>query len=425
MTIDIVGSFDKNRLYCTGSLTKCLTTYVALSLLSEKYALENILDDDNFFDALCTNKASKDFLALFQNLIQEKFTLHDICTYYTGLPYTFDPSDKALAEVELGNSFKHHAIPDEKTFLLMCSNKVTPVYRNRCKFHYSELSIIFLGYFLELCYSIKIESLYQRYVITPFNLHKSTFSRKRIPNVYIQDLSDRYDYPSIAILDHGYFCYSNGFYTTLNEMKTLLENIISTPVFNFMVDIENARAASNRLMNGLTIELRMANDDLIYGYEGLSYSGCNLWAYSTKNKQGYLTFHDSEEAVYKVIYEQLLGYTQFDTVPESSQLIYKKFITNFNDSIELKDIPNEYQGNYHRVKINDKVLTDIFVVGKNFIIIRNPEQIKYDVIYAKGNYCIKTKDHIYGSNVQFYQTRRGHRYMFFDGTLYRRMSENG
>src|SRR4029077_8820235 len=142
---------------------------------------------------------------------------------------------------------------------------------------------------------IKIEDLYQKYIIQKFKLTKSQFSRKRVEGVYTQDLSDHYDYPSIAILDHGYFCYSNGFYTTLNDMKRLLENMLNEDVFHVMTDLSHARAASNRIMNGLTIEMRMAKGDLIYGYEGLSFSGCNLWAYSTKTKEGYITFNNSEE----------------------------------------------------------------------------------------------------------------------------------
>ena len=423
MTIHIIGSFDKNKLYCTGSLTKLLTTYTSLSLLAEHYELKTILDDDNFLDTLCINQRSKKFLTLFQKLIGSKFSIHDICTYYAGLAYTFDPSKEELENVDLGRPFKHHAIPDEKTFLYMCRNKITPVYPNRSKFHYSEISIIFLGYFLETVYDIKIEHLYHKYIIDKFCLKNSTFSRKIIDDVHIEDLSAQYDYPSMAIADHGYFCYSNGFYTTLNDMKTVIENFLREPVFNYMVDIKNARAASNRLMNGLTIELRMVKDDLIYGYEGLSFSGCNLWAYSTKNKQGYITFNESEEEVYKIIYDELLGYPSFDAVPEHTQQIYKKFIANFHDPIETKDIPIEYQGNYQRVKINKKTLEDIFVVGKNFIIIRNPEKIKYAVIYVNGNYRVKGKDNIHGAKVGLYQTKSGNHYMSYDGTLYKKVSE--
>ena len=215
MPIQIVGSFDKNTLYCTGSLTKLLTTYVSLSLLAEKYSLDKILDDDNFFDSLCVNQPSKDFLKLFQDLIGSKFSIHDICSYYAGLPYTFDPSEEELKKVDSGFPFKHHSIPDEKTFLYMCQNKITPVYHDRCKFHYSEISIIFLGYFLETVYGVKIEDLF-KYIINKFGLQKSIFSRTR-SKLFIPKISDKYDYPSIAIVDHGYFCYSNGFYTTLNE----------------------------------------------------------------------------------------------------------------------------------------------------------------------------------------------------------------
>jgi len=297
VTIQIIGPVDKDRLYCSGSFTKFLTTFVSLSLLSEKFELKNSLDDDHFLDTLCVNPEAKNFLHLFQKIIGSRFTIRDICSYYAGLPYTFDLSEKELESVESGNPFKHHAVPDEETFLYLCKNKITPVYSNRCKFHYSEISIIFLGYLIEKIYNVKMEDLYQQYVINPFKLKHSVFSRTRPENVYCQDLSDQYDYPSIAILDHGYFCYSNGYYTTLNDMKILIESMVENVIFQHMIDLTHARAASNRLMNGLTVEIRLVNDDVLVGYEGLSYSGCSLWAYSLKNKKGYI----STLAIYAVI----------------------------------------------------------------------------------------------------------------------------
>lgn len=424
MEFHIVGSFDKNKLYCTGSLTKLLTTYVALSLLAEQYDLQKIINNDSFLDSLCSNQKSKDFLMIFQNLVGSQFSIHDICSYYAGLPYTFDPSEAEIESVDAGNPFKHHSIPDEKTFLFMCRNKITPVYHNQCKFHYSEVAIIFFGYLLETIYQIKMEDLYQKYIIKKFNLVKSQFSRTMVPDVYVQDLSDKYDYPAIAIMNHGYFCYSNGFYTTLNEMKILLEHLINEPVFHCMTDMQNARAASGRLMNGLTIEIRKVDDDLIYGYEGLSFSGCNLWAYSTKKKQGYLTFDNSEEEVYRMIYDDLFKYTHFDATPDYTQEIYKKFIKNYHPQDEDKNIPSEYQGNYQRVKINETMLKDIFVAGKNFIVIRNPDEIKYDVVYANGAYRVKGKDNIPGAKVGFCQSKRGNHYMYYDGTLYKKINSS-
>lgn len=422
MTIHIVGSFDKDKLYCTGSLTKFLMTFVSLSFLSEKHALNDILDDDDFFDSLAVNQKAKDFLTYFQNLLGGKFSLHDICSYYAGLPYTFDVSAEEIEHVEAGFPFKHHAIPDEKTFLYRCFNKITPVYHPKSKFHYSEISIIFLGYFLEIAFNVKAENLFQKYLIDKFNLKKSVFSRTRPKDVYTQDLSDKYDYPSVAISDHGYFCYSNGFYTTLNDMKIIVESLLNDSVFNFMVDIKNARAASNRLMNGLTIEMRLVDDDLIFGYEGLSFSGCNLWAYSTKKQEGYITFNDSEEEVYVIVYDKLLGYSQFDIVPAHTQTIYKNFISHYQDAVEDKNIPEEYQGEYHRVNINEKKLEDIFVVGKDFIIIRNPEEITYEVILVNDTYRVKGKDKIHGSKVGFCQSKSGKYFMYFDGNLYRKKS---
>lgn len=414
----IIGDVDANRLYCAGSFTKFLTSYVCLSLLAEHYSLPSILDDENFLDSCCHNQASREFLALFQRIIGSKFTLRDICTYYSGLPYTFDLSEDELARVEAGHSFKHHSIPDEETFLSRCKNNVTPVYKNRCKFHYSEVSILFFGYLIEKIYDVRIEDLYQKYVINKFNLKHSYFSRTRVKNTYIQDLSDQYDYPSIAILDHGYFCYSNGYYTTLQDTKILIENLLNEEVFLCMVDLTHARAASNRLLNGLTIEIRIVGDDVIYGYEGLSFSGCNIWAYSTKQKQGFLTFGNDEDAVYDIIYKNFCT-MNFSRVSEKSQQFYESFIKHYHFSGESRDIPEEFRGNYHRVKINEKDLKDIFHVGKDFIVIRNPGEIKYDVIYVNSQYRIKCKDNVHGSKVGFYQASSGHRYMLFDGTLFK------
>lgn len=419
MRIDIIGDFDKNTLYCTGSLTKLLTTYVALCFLSEKYTLEKILDDPLFFESICHNQQAKDFLSIFQKLISRPFTLHDICSYYAGLPYTFDPTDTELRKADEGYPFKHHSILDENTFIAMCKNNISMVYKPQSKFHYSELSIIFLGYLLEKAFELKIEELYQHYLLGKFKLNHSVFSRIRPNDVFTQDLSNAYDYPSIAILDHGYFCYSNGFYTTLNDMKTIIEHFMADKIFHFMSDIRHARAASMRLMNGLAVEIRRVKDDVIFGYEGLSFSGCNLWAYSTKHQQGYLTFNNSEEEVYKIIYDDLLAYTDFEAVPDYTQTLYKKFITHYHENQDQRDITAEFQGEYHRVNINEKKLTDIFVVGKNFIIIRNPDEITYNVIYVNGHYRIKGKDNIHGAKVGFYQTE-ANRYMFFDGTLYKK-----
>lgn len=417
----IIGDVDRNRIYCTGSFTKLLTTYVSLSLLSEKYDLNKILDDENFLDEVCTNPASKNFLKIFQNRIGSRFTLRDICTYYTGLPYTFDLSDEELKTVEAGQPFKHHSITDEDTFLMMCRAKITQIYPNRSKFHYSEISILFLGYLIEKIHDIKMEDLYEKYVIGKCQLKNSYFSRKIVENTYCQDLSDKYDYPSIAILNHGYFCYSNGFYTTLNDMKVLIESLLEQPVFKYMVDIEYARAASNRLMNGLTIELRLHGEDLLYGYEGLSFSGCNIWVYSTKHKKGFLTLTNDEEKAYDIVYGQF-GYSDFDIVPDHTQKFYKQFIKNYRFSIVEKDIPGEYQGNYHRVKINEKELKDIFIIGNNFIVIRNPDEAKYDAMYVHSHYSVRSKDNVQGSTVGLYMAESGNKYMLFDGTLYKKIT---
>ncbi|MDR3492569.1 MAG: serine hydrolase [Gammaproteobacteria bacterium] len=420
MPITIIGDVDIHRQYCAGSFTKLVTTYVCLSLLSEKYDLNQIIDDKNFLDTLCKNEKSKHFLSIFQNKIGSQFSIRDICSYYTGLPYTFDLSEDELAKADAGYPFKHHSILDEKTFLDMCENCITPVYHNESKFHYSELSIIFLGYFIEQAYEIKIEELYQKFILNKFNLQHTQFSRKRTDSVYIQDLSDRYDYPSIAILDHGYFCYSNGYYTTLADMKILLENLLSEPVFHVMTDIKHARAASNRLLNGLAVEIRLLKGDILYGYEGLSYSGCNIWAYSTKEKKGYLTFSNDEDAVYDTIYNNF-GSTVFDVVPAYSQVLYNNFIKHYNFKTTNKNIPEEYQGSYHRVKINEKELNDIFTVAKDFIVIRNPDEIKYDTMYVDNYFRIKCKDNVHGVTVGLYHSKNNNHYMLFDGTLYQKI----
>lgn len=419
--MQIVDCDDTNRLFCTGSFTKLLTTYCSLSFLSEKYALNNILDDDNFFNTICNNPSSQNFLTLFQNKIKNKFSLRDICTFFSGLPYTFDVSEEEIKNVELNHPFKHHSLLDEKTFLSMCQTHITPVYTNRCKFHYSELSIIFLGYLLEQVYGFKIEELYKKYVIDQFQLKNSLFSRIRPQNVYCQDLSPHYDYPSIAILDHGYFCYSNGFYTTLNDMKQLLEQLLIEPIFvQYMTDIKNARAASPTIMNGLTVEMRNVGDDILYGYEGLSFSGCNLWCYSTKYKRGYITFTHDEEAAYKLYY--LFDYTHFDPVPEHTGAIYRQFIKTYHDTIQPKDIPPSYQGKYQRVNINESHLDTLFTVSNNFIIIRNPEEIQYDVIYTNGHYRVRGKDKIHNVKVGLIESSNGNHYMYYDGTLYKKIS---
>jgi len=420
MSMHIVGSVDKDRVYCAGSFTKMLTTYVTLSLLAEKSDIKNILDDDNFFDAVCVTKSANDFLKLFQKIIGSKFSIRDICSYYSGLPYTFGLADEELASVESGNPFKHHSIPSEEEFLSRCKENITLVYPNRSKFHYSEIAILFLGYLIEKIYDVKFEDLYHQYIIDKYKLTKSKFSRTKVSDVYIQDLSDEYDYPSIAILDHGYFCYSNGYYTTLNDMKTLIENLLNEPVFNYMTDIEHARAASNKIMNGLTVELRMVKDDIIYGYEGLSFSGCNIWAYSTKQKKGYITFDNSEERVYDVIYGQL-GYDNFDIAPNHTQEIYKKFIATYHEHPEDVDVPIEYQGKYQRVKINEKSLLAGFSLGKDFMVIRNPDEIKYDLIYVKGDYRVKGKDNLHGATVGLHKSQNGNYYMIYDGTLYKKI----
>jgi len=419
MKFAITGNVVPDRLYCSGSFTKLLTTYITLTLLAEKFELTQIIDDPDFFDRLCTPPAARDFLALFQKIIGSRFSLHDICSFYSGLPYTFEVSAEELGKVAAGHPFKHHSIPDEKTFLERCAHYIVPIYPAQAKFHYSEISILFLGYTIEKVYGIPFETLYQQYIIDKFQLRHSLFSRTQPPGVHCEDLSNRYDYPSIAILDHGFFCYSNGFFTTLADMQILLENLLEQPSFQLMTDTKLARAASNRIMDGLTVELRQVQDDLLYGYEGLSYSGCNIWAYSTKQQRGILTFTNDEEAAYDIYKE--LGYSEFDTVPAHTQTLYQHFLKTTPEDTEEKDFPAEFQGQYHRVKINEEDLTTRFRLSNNAVTIRNPELVTYPVIFANGYYRVKSQDKHHGQTIGLLKSADGLHYFSFDGTLYQKI----
>lgn len=419
MSMEIMGDVDKHRVFCSGSFTKLVTTYVCLSLLAEKYDLNVILDDMNFLDEICKDKAAKNILIIFQNIIRNRFSIRDLCSYYAGVGYTFDVAQEELDKVEEGFPFKHHSIMDEKTFLYMCSTHITRVHKDKCKFHYSELSIIFLGYVIEKIYNVKMEDLYKKYVIKKFGLRQSQFSRVMIEGVYVEDLSDRYDYPSIAILDHGYFCYSNAFFTSLSDMKILLEKLLEDPIFTCMTDMDNARAASNRIMEGMAVEIREVGDDILYGYEGLSYSGTNIWAYSTKQKKGYLTYTNDEDKAYDIYH--LFGYENFDLVPYHTEKYYFDFIHQPHLPYSDKAIPPEYQGEYQRVRINEKELPNIFVVGDHFIVIRNPTEIKYDVIFVNNNFRVRGKDGEPDSKVGFIESKNKNRYMYYDGTLYKKI----
>lgn len=417
MTFEIVGEVNKDRLYCTGSFTKMLTTFVCLSKLSEHYDLNLILDDVDFLDQLSPNG---EFLKLFQKILGSKFSIRDLCTFYSGLPYTFDLSDAELESVDSGKPFKHHSLLDEKTFLEMCKTCIIPVHKPKSKFHYSEIAIIFLGYLIEKVYQTSMEQLYQKYVIQPFGLKRSFFSRTKVDGVAIHDLSDRYDYPAIAIMDHGYFCYSNGYFTTLNDQKQMLEKLIHNDVFKIMCDFKKSRAASKTIMNGLTVEVRKVGEDLIYGYEGLSYSGCNLWAYSTQKNKGYLTTNDDEEAIYPLIYDKF-GYSNFDNAPPFTQELYLQFLKTPHEKIEHDPIPTPFIGTYKRVKINDKSLDQLFYVHEHSITIRNPEEITYPLVFVKGTYRVLGKDNTPSQKVGFYTSKSDHHYMFFDGNLYKQI----
>lgn len=418
MQFEIIGDVDVNRLFCTGSLTKMMTTFTCLSFLADRFHLNDILDDDSFFDSIAQTPESRALLTLFQKTIGNQFSLRDVCSYYCGLPYTFDVTDAEIELVEAGHPFKHHSILQEDELLERCRHAITMIDPAHSKFHYSEIDIIFLGYFIEKAFSVSMESLYQQYVIQPAGLTQSLFSRVRPSNVYYEDLSPKYDYPSIAFQDHGFFCYSNGFYTTLLEQKKLLEYLFTTAVFKQMTDVKHARAASNTLMNGLTVEIRMSHGDVLYGYEGLSFSGCNIWACSTQQQKGYLTLTNDEDGIYPVIYN-LLSANELDKAPAYTQELYRKFLQAKHYEYEDREIPSEFQGQYRRVNINDSTLDTIFTVSPHTITIRNPEMITYDVTYDNGIYRTTCKDKLHGIRVGFKQAKSGNRYMYYDGTLYR------
>src|SRR5689334_9367812 len=105
MSFTTLGTFNQKQLFCAGSVTKLLTTFVVLSLLSEKHDLSKVLDDEDFFDLISVNTEAKSFLQLFQKTIGSKFSLRDICSFYTGLPYTFDPDKETLEAVDKGKPF--------------------------------------------------------------------------------------------------------------------------------------------------------------------------------------------------------------------------------------------------------------------------------------------------------------------------------
>lgn len=426
-TIEILGDFNPDQLYCAASVTKMLTTFVVLSFLADKnYDLDKILDDENFLDSICHNLESKEFLQLFQDKVGSKFTLRDACSYYSGLPYTFDLSPEALEKADRGEPFKHHSLLDEKTFLDLCKNHVTPVYGNRQKYNYSEISIIFLAYLIEKAFDVKMEDLYKTYLTGKFELPRSHLSRTRPAEAYTQDMTLKYDYPAAAIQDHGFFCYSNGFYTTLNETKKLLENIVNDKTFQYMIDLKHARSTPEpRLMNGLSIELKtVGKDDLIFGYSGLSFSGCNAWLVSAKSGKGCLTFCDTSEEADAAVYEHLgYGDVEFDEAPEHAEIFYSHFKQNYPYEPQAAEIPSEYQGNYQRVKMNDTELSEVFVLGKSYLEIRDPgAKFTYNLTKdVKENYRVIGEDQTHEAKLSLHQAKSGNPYMFYQGNLYRKI----
>ncbi len=67
MNMRILGDFNPDQLYCAGSVTKFITTYVVLSFLAaQQHDLKVILDDENFLQSIAASDEAKSFLALFQ-----------------------------------------------------------------------------------------------------------------------------------------------------------------------------------------------------------------------------------------------------------------------------------------------------------------------------------------------------------------------
>lgn len=423
MQIEILGDFPKDQLYCAGSVTKFLTTFVILSYLRQLgYQLKDILDDENFLTTIAVNAEAKSFLQLMQCKIIGKFTLRDLCTYYTGLPYTFDPTPEALEKIAAGQPFKHHSlVVSEEAFLQLCEQNVSALYPNRSKYHYSELSIIFMAFLFEKITERSMEDLYDEFIVKRFQLTLSRLSRKRPADVYTQDLSDKVDYAAVAIMDHGYFVYSNSYYTTLNEMKQLLEAMHDDAVFQLMIDVEEARAAATEVMNGLSIELRQANGDLIYGYEGLSASGCNIFSCSRAQGKGYILFCNDEEKAYELIYQNF-GITAFEPVTDKS----RRFSQAFADSYaahRFADIPPEFQGQYKRVKINGGEAQTLTTLSDKQLHIHNPSLVTYDLLFAAQSPCIQGEDGTHESRIRLYQSQ-GKRFLFFDGSAYELIQAN-
>lgn len=429
-TIKVIGEFDRKQQFCAGSVSKMLTTFVVLSYLSTKFPndeLEKILDDEAFLDKICSGKPVHGFLKLLQGKIGSSFTLRDLCTFHTGLPYTFNPTMAELDGVVSGERFTHQSVMDEAAFISLCENNITMIYRNRQKFHYSEISIMALGYLIENAYGVKIENLYQHFLVNKFKLsQQSRISRVRPDDAYYNpNMSQAYDYACVALQNHGYFCYGNGFYTTLEDLEVLLGKINSDRVFQLMVDVKNARRAESTVMNGLTVELRQVGDDLVYGYEGMSFSGCTTMAFSTMQQTWCVTFGENAEEDYHAVCSGL-GYQDdsWKEIPESANIFYNNLTHNYPVLSEAA-IPLEYQGIYRRVKLNDgQELENVSVLGNNFLTIRDPDEVTYDLVKVNDEYHIKGDDNVVDSRVGLYTVNGSNRFLFYIGNLYKRVEAN-
>jgi CubicO group peptidase (beta-lactamase class C family) len=424
--IEILGKFDRQQLFCAGSVSKMLTTFVVLSYLETKFPndeLEKILDDEAFLDKICSDKPVHGFLKLLQRKIGSSFTLRDLCTFHTGLPYTFNPTKAELDSVVSGERFTHQSVMDEAAFISLCENNISMIYRNRQKFHYSEISIMALGYLIENAYGVKIEDLYQHFLVNKFKLSQSRLSRVKPEDAYFNpNMSQTYDYACVALQNHGYFSYGNGFYTTLDDLEVLLGKINSDHVFQLMVDVKNARRAESTVMNGLTVELRQVGDDLVYGYEGMSFSGCTTMAFSTMQKTWCVTFGENAEEDYHAVCSRL-GYpnAQWKETPESANIFYTNFTHNY-PALSEAVIPLEYQGIYRRVKLNDgQELEYVSVLGNNFLTIRDPDEVTYDLVQVNDEYHIKGDDNVVDSRVGLYTANGSNRFLFYIGNLYKRI----
>ncbi len=201
-----------------------------------------------FSPVFATHPRARDFLSIFEKTIGSRFSLRDVCSYYNGLPYTFDLAPEEWRWLRRVFHSSITALWNEDVFLDRCRHLITHMDPNRCKFHYSELAIIFLGnHGNRLIRSgWKISS---KHVIDAFGLTESLFSRVRPAACVYRGLSKEYDYPSIAILDHGYFVIAMDFLPHYMIRKNYWIQCSKHPCLTDDQPGESERAASASYVN--------------------------------------------------------------------------------------------------------------------------------------------------------------------------------